>query len=659
MGAGPGQRARIAVVLDQLTGALRWSGRGDASQVVGIDLLPAAQALLREAADRGFAVTLLLPDGEAATAAHAAELLAPLPVVTLDEHAQLGGAGAVTEPRVFVAADRVLRQAAADRGERPVPHPALALDAAGEARFLFVAVSGARSELSDLPGLVPYWLEHGADGTWRCFGVLSLSAFAHAVTKRLRLERLALDPGVEDPLLIQLDPTDDAARQELAERNVLWSDGRRVLLALDAFTRNDAIAIHGPHGHFLLLTPSPELLRPAPDHREAALVTRQALAQWIQERPSAQLAEVTLDIEPAGAPAVAAPPATAASFTADVERYSGARPLDAAGPVRSRHSSHPDNARVVQALLADLAAIGYAPYTHAFTFGGHPLHNVIADLPGAGFETVDPDPREEARGVFSAETEPPIGLGSWYPWWDADVPLPGFGAGLVVVGCHLDSTAARDAGYDPCSGPASGADDDGSGIAATLAIAREFWAYRGRLRHTVRFCFFNAEESGLIGSKAYASALKAADAPIKAVVCCDMIGYNSDAQRVFEVHAGFTDPAVRDASMPIAEVVAASAASLGALPPAQVYRGTIQVGGTDRALYDGAINRSDHAAFHQQGYPAVVVTEDFFPNDPAEPVADANPNYHRNADATIDGPYGADITCAVSLAVRELAGDAG
>ena len=38
--------------------------------------------------------------------------------------------------------------------------------------------------------------------------------------------------------------------------------------------------------------------------------------------------------------------------------------------------------------------------------------------------------------------------------------------------------------------------------------------YRGKLTHTVRFCFFNAEESGLIGSKAYASLMKAQSAPI-------------------------------------------------------------------------------------------------------------------------------------------------
>ena len=50
---------------------------------------------------------------------------------------------------------------------------------------------------------------------------------------------------------------------------------------------------------------------------------------------------------------------TAASFLADVARYAGLAPLDEAGALRSRHSSHPDNLRAVDALLAELRELGY------------------------------------------------------------------------------------------------------------------------------------------------------------------------------------------------------------------------------------------------------------------------------------------------------------
>jgi Zn-dependent M28 family amino/carboxypeptidase len=309
---------------------------------------------------------------------------------------------------------------------------------------------------------------------------------------------------------------------------------------------------------------------------------------------------------------------TAQSFVADVARYAGLAPLDARGALRSRHSSHPDNARAVDALLAELRELGYAPFEHEFAFAGRILRNVLADLPGSGED-----------------------------------------AGLIVVGCHLDSTAARDPGYMPATDPARGADDDGSGIAALLAIARHLRSTGAQLRHTVRFGFFNAEESGLVGSRAYAAALKAAGTAVAAVVCADMIGYNSDAQRTWEVHAGHTNPRVRDLSVPLARIVADAAAALAELPAPQVYSGTTATGGSDPTRFDGAINRSDHAAFQEQGYPGVLISEDFFPNRPGEPPADPNPNYHSDGDAVIDGEYAAAITRAMSLAIAELAGRAG
>jgi hypothetical protein len=385
-------------------------------------------------------------------------------------------------------------------------------------------------------------------------------------------------------------------------------------------------------------------------------------------------------------------PSTAASFQADVDRYSGVTDLDWSGPIASRHIRHPDNSRVVQALWSDLRNMGYCAYTHSFNFAGMTLRNVIADLPGRGNFKLDPNILERIQEIFLKYPlpDPPdpwsklvlqqvgskwfkdqnlselsplrlrtsletiLELRPWLPWWLC--ALSGLGAELVIVGCHLDSTAAGDVGYDPVNDPAPGADDDATGIAGTLAIARYLYNFRGRLPHTVRFCFFNAEESGLVGSQAYATMLKATGAPIRAVVCMDMIGYNSDAARIFEIHAGYTDPAVRDLSVPIANSVAGWAASLGALMPAQIYKGTSSAGGTDRNLFDGAINRSDHAAFHQQGYPAIVVSEDFFVNLATEPGADPNPNYHEGDDNVIDSTYGADITCAVAFAVKELAG---
>lgn len=577
----------IDIVLDHNAGAWR-RGAGPADAAPGeLDLLPDVEELLQEAARLGVAVRVALPRplGNATLR----ELGASHPLVeetrVLDGRAPPADGG----PHVLVAADRVVRAAAAAAGWVAVAHPALALPTLLGQRFVFARLAGDIDALRDAPGVVPCWVERAADGDW-AFALLSPTGLAKALDAGLDVDRLALRHDVEDALLVQLD--EGMRGGELAGYDVLWSRGNRVLLAVDALTRTDEIPAHGTHGHFRLLTPSPELLRPA---RVAAAAVVGARTLALGEPPTAPLAQVT-----------------PASYAADVDRYAGGAPLSDGPPVRSRHSSHPDNARVVVALLAELRGLGLAPVAHEFAFGGRILRNVVADVPG------------EQRS-------------------------------LVVVGCHLDSTAARDPGFTPTRDAARGADDDASGMAAVLAIGRHAAALAARPHHTIRLCFFNAEESGLVGSRAYAASLKARGTEIAAVVCVDMIGFNSDSLRTWEVHAGFTDPAIRDLSLPLAQVVARAAEGLGALPPAQVYSGTTPTGGTDPSRFDGAINRSDHASFQEQGYPAVLVSEDFFPNRPGDPAADPNPNYHSNADAVIDAAYGADITRAVSIAVLELA----
>ncbi len=581
--------ASIDIVLDQHAGTSRTGPGAAEANGSAFDLLPATEELLREASRLQIPVRIVVAEGLGADPIHELEAL----VSEAEIVAGLDGLAPQDRPGILVAADRVVRARASGLGWTAVPHPALAAAAARGEPLVFARLSGDHGAIAGVAGLVPYWLEERAHGPSWALAALPRSAVAHAIDAGIEVQRMPLDLGLQDPLFVQLD---EGAKigDALAGYEILWSDATRVLLALGAETSNDQVPAHGAHGHFRFLTPSPELLAPA---RVVAL---------------GAAATGTASLQAAAAPA----PVTAASFLADVARYAGLAPLDDRGALRSRHSSHPDNARTVNALLAELTALGYAPFTHEFSFGGRILRNVLADLPGSG--------------------------------------ELGEGAGLVIVGCHLDSTAARDPGYVPASGAARGADDDGSGMAALLAIARHLKTI-DQPHNTVRFGFFNAEESGLVGSRAYAASLKAAGAPVIAAVCADMIGYNSDERRSWELHAGFTNARVRDLSVPLAQLVADAAARLGELPPAQLYTGTTPTGGSDPTRFDGAINRSDHASFQEQGYPAVLVSEDFFPNRPSEPAEDPNPNYHSNADIEIDGAYAAQITRAISVAVAELA----
>ncbi len=686
----------IIMFLDQTFGTLRLIRQGSSISLGGIDLAPGTADALAHLKEAGTRITLVTLEPLSQQAQQVLNQFLPsieniIPFerdITNTLSTCAKQLSVDLKQTIFVAADRMWRGAATEQGCLAVSHPTIAALVARGCSLQFAYATGDREQFNRISEVIPYFWERNENGSWSLLAVMSHAAVAEAVGRRIRVEILPLDISKEDPLLVQLDEINERAKEELKKQKILFADGRRMLVALGPSIFNDSLAIHGWHFQFLM--PSPELLQPATNTSIAIREAQVAFGKWPLDKVKVGRIQIDPDILDI---ILNRCPSTAISFQADIDRYRGASNLDSSGPIISRHIRHSDNQRTVQAIVNELNEMGYCAYTHSFTHAGMTLNNVIADLPGTGYFRLDPNIRERVKEIFLKHPFPdppdpwiksisklvgmkwfkdqnfnrlsPLKLRStletmfelkpWFPWWLKRCPLAGLGSQIIIVGCHLDSTAARDVGYNPLTDPAPGADDDASGIVATLAIARYLSGFRGKLTHSVRFCFFNAEDSGLVGSKAYAAMLKASGAPIKAVVCMDMIGYNSDAARIFEIHAGYTDPAVRDNSAPIADSIATWASCLGALAPAQIYKGTSSASGADRNLYDGAINRSDHAAFHQQGYPAVVVSEDFFVNLASEPGVDPNPNYHRGDDTVIDSAYASNITCAVSFAIKELA----
>lgn len=296
-------------------------------------------------------------------------------------------------------------------------------------------------------------------------------------------------------------------------------------------------------------------------------------------------------------------------IAADLARYTGTQPVDDRGTyIRSRHILHADNALGVQTLVRDLQAVGNGSFTvrvHPFRHEGRTLDNVEAELPGELDE-------------------------------------------FVLVTAHLDSTAAFSAGYDPVRDPAPGADDDASGTVGVLAIARVMAAL-SRItppKRSIRFVLFNAEEHGLVGSKAYARDQAALAVPIVAVFQTDMIGYNRELPRTFELHAGFLPSAdLQERSHVLAQRIVRAAQQVSPdLPAGQIY---LSHGPLDR---DPAEGRSDHTSFQRVGYPACAATEDFFvgPQPGSDP--EPNPNYHTTSDTFVDVDYAADIVRAMGAA---------
>ncbi len=105
--------------------------------------------------------------------------------------------------------------------------------------------------------------------------------------------------------------------------------------------------------------------------------------------------------------------------------------------------------------------------------------------------------------------------------------LPGRSERRVMVGGHFDTLNADFAG-DLFSLRAPGANDDGSGTAVALEMAKVLGGQKWE--NTLVFCAFSGEEQGLLGSRALAK--RAADEgwKIDALLSNDMVG-NSSTRR--------------------------------------------------------------------------------------------------------------------------------
>jgi hypothetical protein len=347
------------------------------------------------------------------------------------------------------------------------------------------------------------------------------------------------------------------------------------------------------HGHTLKLSPGMVLLERFGVSQAANLLSA----------PPVELALSQEEVE------VFRDEITPESIAAHVDRYGGKKPVADAGgiTIKSRHIQHEHNALAVATLLLDLERIGgddFLVALHRFTHEGRTLDNVEAELVGSESEQI------------------------------------------VLITAHLDSTASSTAGYDPKKDDAPGIDDDGSGTAAVVAAARAIRRLSAgkRPKRTIRFVLFNAEEHGLVGSKAYAGNEAALAAPIVAVYQMDMIGYNKEPPRTYEIHAGIQKfPDVEDRSFALAERIGRLAERVSPdLPAPQIYLSKDP---------DPAEERSDHASFQLVGYPACVTSEDFFAGPgPGAPQSEANPNYHKKGDTFVDPEYASGIARAVAAA---------
>ncbi len=192
---------------------------------------------------------------------------------------------------------------------------------------------------------------------------------------------------------------------------------------------------------------------------------------------------------------------------------------------------------------------------------------------------------------------------------------------IVIVCGHYDSTSPAETRETL----APGADDNASGTAAVMEAARLLAPHA--FDFTVRFVAFSAEEWGLYGAAYHAARARAAGERIIGVINLDMIGYADASPEDLEIFAN-------EGSDWLADRLRAAAATYTDQPT--------------RKIIDASATYSDHSAFWDRGYSAILAIED-------SPLH--NPYYHRTTDVveTLDPAFFAASTRTALAGLSELA----
>jgi hypothetical protein len=289
---------------------------------------------------------------------------------------------------------------------------------------------------------------------------------------------------------------------------------------------------------------------------------------------------------PAGQEALAPPDAAVAQMVAEVAKDRLAETAVGLASVRTRFSPTSGCRAAGTSIYNFLSRLGLAVEYDVFRYnspmvaGGGEGRNVVATLAG------------------TADSEP-----------------------LLVVGAHYDSFSTNELRAAP------GADDNASGVAAVLEIARIL--SRHRFARTIKFVAFDAEEMGTFGSEHLAEAAKGRRDAILAMLNLDMVGSSRGKKGALAVVPDRADQWLADRFIQ-------DAGRFG-IPIRVVKR------------LEARAARSDHASYLAAGYPALAISED---------APDDNPHYHRPSDTadTLDLDFLTAATRATLATLATLAG---
>jgi len=207
----------------------------------------------------------------------------------------------------------------------------------------------------------------------------------------------------------------------------------------------------------------------------------------------------------------------------------------------------------------------------------------------------------------------------------------------ILIGAHYDAVPGT-----------PGADDNATGVAVLLELARKFAAEPAK--YPLRLVAFDMEEYGLLGSAEYAGLLHQQQQPLRLMISLEMLGYCNST------------PGSQIYPRPLEKFYPNQGDFIALIGNLRTIRDLISLSRSirkvgvssqwlpvpNRGLIVRQTRLSDHAPFWDLGYPAIMVTDTAFLR---------NPHYHQPTDAiaTLDLDFLTGVCQGLEQGIRKLA----
>ena len=188
----------------------------------------------------------------------------------------------------------------------------------------------------------------------------------------------------------------------------------------------------------------------------------------------------------------------------------------------------------------------------------------------------------------------------------------------IIIGAH----------YDVC-GDQDGADDNASGIAGLIEIAKQFQKYKPTTKYRFEFVAYTLEEPPFfrtehMGSHVHAKSLHDNNVAVSAMISLEMIGYFSEAPKSQEYPIGILKWFYPTKANYIAVVGKFGSGKLTRKFKKGIKKGsTIPVRSINAPSSITGIDFSDHLNYWKFNYDAIMITDTSFFR---------NKNYHQTSD---------------------------